>query len=575
MRFTINGITYKRVVGYREIMMKREYLEYLRDLSCVEDDELCEVIAQGGGPKKGAAPYDPYAAIASRAKKHHADAPPTSRKASKEKAKAKPILKKKSVAKKKKKKKTKDSEPSCFANFFSFNWLAGASEIPTKEKMKEKVKKNAEQILKHQAVKKWKWPNKRKRYPIPKSNPPGKYIVLLHRLYRLPKENEERDNEWLYLSSTSEDEQSKTVSHFQKGLHNWMTPGISFESQKFFRQVGLWWTLMGFTGRNFLHKRNNFYRGHAEFSCTKGRMIPFFITSTLLWTVLCLSVIGYFDILFERTIYEDNIFLRVERIELKKYGIPFAALVLVNLTLVAIWSFAVILGDGSLIAHYMNCWCAALHEMGTSGVLDMRKLILKNVQIFIFYALGYTAMFVLNWPGLVRGSCLLTSMLVFRPVIPLLRINHPKKLVVYQFIGLGIQLFILFCARLIMCTLQIFGLMLKNVCEMWNFKFALRFKLLAKESKGQFYQLELNHSLAKLWSHHKLIVVLIEEYGVVFCIGIMCYIVPQVGMFAVVLARLILSSEGNEERDKFYGNVTNVEIYSDREPTIYIPVINN
>jgi len=158
-------------------------------------------------------------------------------------------------------------------------------------------------------------------------------------------------------------------------------------------------------------------------------------------------------------------------------------------------------------------------------------------------------------------------------MIPLLRINHPGKLVVYQFIGLGVQLFILFCARLIMCTLQIFALMLKNVSEMWNFKFALKFGLLAKESKGQLYQLELNHSLGKLWSHHKLIGVLMEEYGVVFCIGILLYIVPQVGMFALVMARMILSDKEKDLRDKFYGNLTKVEIYSDEEPTIYIPVI--
>lgn len=124
-----------------------------------------------------------------------------------------------------------------------------------------------------------------------------------------------------------------------------------------------------------------------------------------------------------------------------------------------------------------------------------------------------------------------------------------------------------------MCTLQIFALMAKNVSEMWNFKFALRFKLLAKESRGQLYQLELNHSLGKLWRDHKLIGVLMGEYGVVFWVGIMCYIVPQVGMFVVVMARFILSHEEKGLREQFYGNRTSVEIYSDEEPTIYIPVI--
>ncbi|ODN00788.1 Transcription elongation factor A protein-like 6 [Orchesella cincta] len=566
------------IFGYRELCMKREFAEYLRDVKASSENLMKPSflalpywkLARGGGAKekktegkekvegkpedkeKSEVKEKPEGKEKSEGKEKQADSKskgkndsakkPTTKSGGKpgEDGKkpggGKPDAASKTPPSALRKKRNMKKRPKvCFC----FN-----RRRTKKRKGKEIVVKDPATILREQKTKKWKWPNKRKRYPLP---PSPKFIVLLHRLYRLPKDNGERGTEWLYLSDTDPDED--VIQTFDKGLHNWMIEGISFESQKLLRHLQLFLTTLNLTGRSFLHHRPNFAHGHIEYSARKRNMLPFVLTSVMMWTILCIFTCSVMDIT-EAHLRDSNIFVYE-----KKYWLPFVAIV-GNLLLVSFWSLAVLLGDGQMISHHLNCWSAALHEMETSGALDVRSITCSNLRFFFLYAGVYSTMFVFNWPEMVRGSCGLTANLLLRPGIAFVHISQPPTLLFYQWIGFGVQLYILYCARMVMTMLQIFALMLKNVSEMWNFKFALTYKLLAVENRGTLYQLQLNHSLAKLWSHHRLITVLLEQYG-------LCLI------FAIALAKLVLFNVNT--RKEYYKDEPNILVYSDAEPTIEIP----
>ncbi|CAL8123959.1 unnamed protein product [Orchesella dallaii] len=572
------------VFGYRELCMKREYAEYLRDVK-QSNGYLTQPsylvlpywkLARGGGPKEKPAAHkktnkpEPAADSNANSKSGTAKKPVSNKldtKSSGKDGKAVPgkpggganqgpptkappgVLKKRIL-----KRRRKNICP----------WFDRCRK-KRRVRGKEIVKKDPATILREQKAKKWKWPNKRKRYPVP---PSPKLIVLLHRLYRLPKEKAERDSEWLYLSDTDPDD--TVVETFEKGFHSWMTEGISIESQKLLRHLQLFLTILTLTGRSFLHHRPNFAHGHIEFSARKRNMLPFVLTSVILWTVLCLFICAFMDIT-KADLETTDIFVKVEKIELIKYCLPFLSTI-GNLLLVAFFSLAILLGDAQMIAHHLNCWSAALHEMETSAALDIRGITCNNLKFFLLYTGVYTAMFVLNWPKMLRGSCGLTAIFMLRPVVPFLRVSPPATLFFCQWIGFGVHLYILFCARMVMTMLQIFALMLKNVSEMWNFKFALTYKLLAVENRGTLYQLQLNHSLGKLWSHHRLITVLLEQYGLVFSVGIMCCMMPQCLIFAIAMAKLVLFNV--HTRQEYYKDEPNILVYSDEEPTIEIPAMS-
>lgn len=146
----------------------------------------------------------------------------------------------------------------------------------------------------------------------------------------------ERDSEWLELSVTDEDELDEEIQSFEKENPKWsgditdmrnsfdlynyttvcilyfgtfncrMIDGISFESQQLITELKLmYWTCL-LTGRQFYYNIPNFLKGHMEFATKRVRMIPFFISTFILWASLVIMAQSYVSITFEEQNSNDT-----------------------------------------------------------------------------------------------------------------------------------------------------------------------------------------------------------------------------------------------------------------------------
>lgn len=198
--------------------------------------------------------------------------------------------------------------------------------------------------------------------------------------------------------------------------------------------------------------------------------------------------------------------------------------------------------------------------METSGCLGLQKLIIMQHVLFFAYVGVLVACFFCNYPIHIRQSALLICALILRPFKPHLRIETEENLLYYEVAGLVFQLYVMYCTTLLKLLMKILAIVLKNASEMWNFKFALTFQQcmlhctcykynfhatklnlaefiqihlkfyfsVATKNRGQLLRMGLNHSLLKLFTHHRILTVLLRNYGEVFSAPVMIYMVCEV-----------------------------------------------
>ncbi|XP_035705033.1 uncharacterized protein LOC110846779 isoform X2 [Folsomia candida] len=358
----------------------------------------------------------------------------------------------------------------------------------------------------------------------------------------------ERDSEWLELSVTDEDELDEEIQSFEKENPKWMIDGISFESQQLITELKLmYWTCL-LTGRQFYYNIPNFLKGHMEFATKRVRMIPFFISTFILWASLVIMAQSYVSITFEEQNSNDTnsgtAQVQIEQLEANKYG-ETSLYVIANLAFVAVWSVFVILRDGQLITHYFNCWCPALAEMETSAAVKIETMTQYNLLAWLISGGIIVIGFSIDFPANVRGTTGLLAILMFRNVFPDIRLQDDNKLFWFQIFGLVFILYILFCARMLFTLMQIVALIARNSAEMWNFKFALTFNQLVMTNRGHMKRISLQLPLIKFFTHHRIMTALVRIYGEIFGVPIMIYLIVEVGMMTYVMVRLFNFKAGN------------------------------
>jgi len=75
-----------------------------------------------------------------------------------------------------------------------------------------------------------------------------------------------------------------------------MLEDISYESQTLVTEMKLFYYASLVMGRAFYYNLPNFTKGHMDFVIKRTRMIPFFISSFILWASLVLVFQAYVDI---------------------------------------------------------------------------------------------------------------------------------------------------------------------------------------------------------------------------------------------------------------------------------------
>jgi hypothetical protein len=113
--------------------------------------------------------------------------------------------------------------------------------------------------------------------------------------------------------------------------------------------------------------------------------------------------------------------------------------------------------------------------METSATVGIKKITCYNMLVWFGASALIVTAFTLDFPGNVRGTCGVFSMLMFKVVIPEMRLIDETYYYYCEIFGLCFILYIFFCARLLFTLMQILALIIKNASEMWNFKFALAF----------------------------------------------------------------------------------------------------
>lgn len=515
-----------RIVGYRELLRKREHVEYLRDVddaAAVEvnyniqmEEETTEQITEasfglswlyrrlrgGGGGGKPKPTGNRQHAKPRRGRQNRQGG--RDKKTGKTDTDTKPMEpEKKGVSEVLRAAVHQVADD--IANYFHIN----------ENIFKEKEKKEL-------ALKKAAKEEKRKMEAEQMRN--IQEIYQYHEKFKVP-EIRERDSEWLELSLTDQEEEKLKVTTLEKLKLPGMDEDISFESQYLVKTLEPYtWTLT-LTGRSFMNVKPDYEKKHMDFTHRRRDVLLFFFTSIMFWVGFCLMTVSFMLISWENqgstkskdldalganetdaadldtyaanarqwvhtdhhkaknscnvstwiTVFKFIYFSEVEELELEKYHIP-AFVVLINLSLVAIWSILIILGDGILVSHYMNCWCAALSEMETSGCVGIRREIYSSLMFVVFYALATSIMFYVNYPVHIRFCSGLITAFIVRPVYPDLRINTDSYLLPFQIAGLVFQIYVVFCSTMIKLLMKIFAIILKNASEMWNLKFALTFE---------------------------------------------------------------------------------------------------
>jgi hypothetical protein len=250
------------------------------------------------------------------------------------------------------------------------------------------------------------------------------------------------------------------------------------------------------------------------------------------------------------------IFSLIERLELQKYNL-FLLFFFGNLALTAVWSVIVILKDCHLIIHYLDCWSAALAEMETSGAFRIRTITLYNLLVWLFTTSLLIVGFVFDFPQTIRGTSGIVSLLMFRGLVPNIRLREANTYFHFQICGFVFMIYVMLCSRLLFCLMQICSLIIRNTAREWNFKFALRFNqcelinlvscyfclitenpslskpahmTVVLQDRGQLKRIYLDFPLFKVFSHHRIMTALLKMYGRIFSVPISMYIVGQVNL---------------------------------------------
>lgn len=68
---------------------------------------------------------------------------------------------------------------------------------------------------------------------------------------------------------------------------------LSFESQQLISEMGLMYWFCVCTGRQFYYTAPNLLKGHMEFLINRVKMIPFFVSTFLLWSSLIFIFVAF------------------------------------------------------------------------------------------------------------------------------------------------------------------------------------------------------------------------------------------------------------------------------------------
>lgn len=107
-------------------------------------------------------------------------------------------------------------------------------------------------------------------------------------------EGTERDDEWLDLSDTNIHDQHMDPK--KKKMLPWMQRRISYESQLLVKSLRVFNKFTKIVGRGFLHIAPDKDKGHMNFTHKKRRLILFFTTTMLCWVCFSLIIVSLISI---------------------------------------------------------------------------------------------------------------------------------------------------------------------------------------------------------------------------------------------------------------------------------------